>query len=115
MRVALIILLLVALGALYWASGRESGHSQELKRQEARHLVALDSLEGEIIALRAKEGVLMAKLEIGRDSLKTALKRASNQKIRYVEIKPLILPSNAQLDSALTALYPRFTPSLRGS
>ena len=105
MKYLLLALLLVALGALYWASGRESGHSQELKKQEKRHLMALDSLDGEIIELRAKEGALLAKLAIGRDSLKTALKRASNQKIRYVEIKPLILPTDAELDGKIATLY----------
>ena len=105
MKYALIILLLVALGALYWASGRESGHSQELEKQAAGFRARLDSLDGVIIDLGAKDRALVAKLAIGRDSLKTALKRASNQKIRYVEIKPLILPTDAELDGKIATLY----------
>lgn len=115
MRIATIVAFVVILVLLYLLSNRPSGARQELERQEARYLKSMDSLSDVNTGLRLKDSLLVVSLRVKKDSLSIALKRASNQTIRYVEIKPLISPTDHQLDSALSALYPRFTPILRGS
>lgn len=100
-------LILAFVAFVWWASNRPSGSRQELEKQAAIFKAKLDSLDGELTNLRAKDSLLTGQIRAKGDSLKIALKRASNQKIRYVEIKPLISPTSHQYDSALSALYPR--------
>ena len=106
-RGTLGVVFLLILVCVYLLSNRPLGSRQELEKQQGRYLQSLDSLEGEIIALRAKEVALIEKLTRGRDSLKTALNDLKTQRSKYAKIKPLIRPTDAQLDSAIARLYPR--------
>ena len=103
----IVVVILAILGGVYWASNRPSGSRQELERQAAGYRRRLDSLEGAFLLLRAKDSVLVSKLAEDNDSLQTALKQAQKQAVKYAKIKPLIRPSDAQLDSAIARLYPR--------
>ena len=101
-----LVLILIFI-AIFVISGKKSGHLQELEKQEAKYLKRLDSLSDVNTALRLKDSLLVVSLRVKKDSLSQALKQAQKQAIRYAQIKPLIRPTDAQLDSAIAALYPR--------
>ena len=101
------IVFILILVCAYLLSNRPPGSRQELEKQAAVLRARLDSLNEGIIALRARDSLLVAKLAKDRDSLQTALKQAQKQAVKYAKIKPLIRPSDAQLDSAIARLYPR--------
>ena len=101
------ILFLIILVLLYLVSNRPSGSRQELEKQEAIYKRDLDSISDVNTALRLKDSLLVVSMRVKWDSLSQALKQAQNQAAKYAKIKPLIRPTDAQLDSAIARLYPR--------
>ena len=107
MRYLTLVLFLAIFVCAYLLSNKPPGSRQELEKQEARYKRDLDSLSDVNTALRLKDSLLVVSMGVKWDSLSQALKQAQNQAAKYAKIKPLIRPTDAQLDSAIARLYPR--------
>ena len=101
------ILFLIILVLLYLVSNRPSGSRQELEKQQARGERRLDSISARMAQRAALDSALIASLRGQNLGLCNSLKMALNQAAKREKIKPLIRPTDAQLDSAIARLYPR--------
>lgn len=96
------ILILALAVTIYVVTGRPNGAEVMLEIERQKHIEALDSLGAQMSTLRAKETALNERLAQRKDSLQTALKRASKVRIQYEKIRPITDPDS--LAFALTEL-----------
>ena len=55
--------------------------------------------------LRDLDSTIVREMTRDMDSLKTALNASNAKQRKYAQIKPLILPTDAELDGKIAALY----------